>query len=262
MDLKLYQIDAFAEQVFEGNPAAVIPLQEWLSDELMQKIASENNLSETTFFVKEADHYHIRWFTPANEVDLCGHATLASAYVLFNILDYPDNTLTFKSRSGLLNVSRKDELLELDFPKAEQTRCEAPPELIKGLSKTPIETWKTDDYFVVFETEQDIIDLEPNFNQLAEADCRGIIVTAPGEHCDFVSRFFAPRYGINEDPVTGSAHCKLTPYWAEKLNKTELSAQQLSARGGKLRCTLTGDRVLIAGKAVKYMEGVVTLNDY
>ena len=257
MELSIYQIDAFAEHVFEGNPAAVCPLDAWLSDDVLQNIALENNLSETAYFVKENEKYHIRWFTPLVEVDLCGHATLASAYVIFEIFGHQDSDIVFHSKSGELKVFRKAEMLELDFPVSPIKRCKTPNEIVKALGKSPVEIWKSDDYLVVYDYESDIRLLSPDFNILGKLDCRGVIVTSKGTESDFVSRFFAPRCGVNEDPVTGSAHCVLVPYWAKQLGKTKLSAAQLSKRGGKLQCELIGERVLIAGKAVKYLEGKI-----
>jgi len=259
MKLDIYQIDAFANQVFEGNPAAVVPLKEWLPDELLQKIAVENNLSETAFIVLEKDSYRIRWFTPGAEVDLCGHATLASGYVFFEILNHPTNEIRFNSRSGELIVSKQGDELVLDFPRTKITPCEAPDVLVRGLGKQPIESYLCDDYMLVFESEQDIASMQPDFNALGQVECRGIIVTAASNEYDFVSRFFTPQCGINEDPVTGSAHCALAPYWAEKLDKRSLNARQISSRGGNLRCDVVGDRVFIAGKAIKYLQGTIEI---
>ena len=259
MKLPIFQIDAFAENLFEGNPAAVIPLEKWLPDELLQKIAQENNLSETAFFIKEGDEYHIRWFTPTVEVNLCGHATLASAYVIFEGLDVQVEKITFHSKSGELEVTKKGELMELNFPVATIVKCEVSVEITRAFGKEPIEVWKSDDYIAVYENESDIVSLAPDFKVLGELACRGIIATSRGEDADFVSRFFAPACGVDEDPVTGSAHCALMPYWAKELGKNKLSAAQLSERGGKLQCELLGSRVLIAGKAKKYLEGKIEL---
>ncbi len=257
MKLSIFQIDAFTEKLFEGNPAAVIPLEEWLPDDLLQNIARENNLSETAYFIKKNNEYHIRWFTPSTEVDLCGHATLASAHVIFEILAPQSNNIVFHSKSGKLNVARKDKLIELDFPVSSIAKCETPIEITKAFGKAPIEVWKSDDYIAVYENELDIVSLSPDFNILSELKCRGVIATSRGESTDFVSRFFAPRYGINEDSVTGSAHCELMPYWVKQLGKDKLSAAQLSKRGGKLQCELAGKRVLISGYSVKYLEGTI-----
>ncbi len=202
MKLSIYQIDAFAEKVFEGNSAAVCPLDEWLSDDVLQNIAQENNLSETAYFIKEDDKYHIRWFTPTVEVNLCGHATLACAYVIFEILRLESDEIVFNSKSGELKVVRKGGLIELDFPKSTIEQCETPDEIIKAFGKKPIEVWKSDDYIAVYANEADIVSLSPDFGVLGQLECRGVVATSRGEETDFVSRFFAPRYGINEDPVT------------------------------------------------------------
>jgi PhzF family phenazine biosynthesis protein len=249
LKLPIFQIDAFAENLFEGNPAAVVALKKWLPDELLQKIAQENNLSETAYFIKQGDAYHIRWFTPTVEVNLCGHATLASAYVIFEALEAQTEKILFHSKSGELKVTKKGELIELNFPEATISKCEPPVEITQAFGKEPLEVWKSDDYIAVYENESDIVSLAPDFKILSELACRGIIATSRGEKSDFVSRFFAPACGINEDPVTGSAHCALTAYWAKALGKNKLSAAQLSERGGRLQCELFGTRVLIAGKA-------------
>ena len=259
MKLNIYQIDAFAEKSFEGNPAAVVPLQEWLSDNTMQSIAEENNLTETAFFVPTEDGYHIRWFTPTNEVKLCGHATLASAYVLFNILDHQQDKIVFDSLSGTLTVKHSGELLTLDFPVQVPKSCEIYPELINGLGHTPKECLANDDILAVFETEEEIHNISPNFESLKKLPLRGVIATAPSKDYDFIVRFFAPKYGINEDPVTGSAYTQLLPYWSNRLNKTVLTAKQVSPRGGILQCELSGNRVLISGMAVKYLEGQIEI---
>lgn len=259
MTQKIYQIDAFSSKIFQGNPAAVCPLEEWLSDDLMQKIAMENNLSETAFFVREGEGFRIRWFTPGTEVNLCGHATLASAYVIFNELSYEKDTIEFISKSGELKVNREDDFLVLNFPAQPGRRIEKLESIELALSKKPLELIESDDYLAVFENEKDILDLSPDFQLLKKVKCRGLIVTAKGKNCDFVSRFFAPQVGINEDPVTGSAHCKLTPFWAKRLGKNKLTAKQLSKRGGELICELKNDRVLIKGKAVKYLEGSINI---
>lgn len=259
MKLKLYQIDTFTNQVFQGNAAAVCPLKEWLSDEILLKIAEENNLSETAFYVPTNEGFHIRWFTPVTEVDLCGHATLASAFVLFNCCNYNKNQIIFESKSGKLIVKKQKQLIELDFPSQIPLVCSAPEPLIKGLTIKPKEVLKNIDYIVVYETENEILNINPNFEILRTLETRGICITAPGKSVDFVSRFFAPRYGINEDPVTGSSHCELAPYWAKKLNNNKLTATQLSKRKGYLECELSNDRVLISGQAIKYMEGEIHL---
>ena len=258
MNLTIYQLDAFTNKVFAGNPAAVVPLTEWIADELMQKIAAENNLAETAFYVAEGEQFHIRWFTPTVEVNLCGHATLATAYTIFEYAKYPKTTIAFKSKSGILKVEKKGDLLELDFPVDMPVVAETPEELIEGLGIKPQETLKgITDYFLVFENESQVKALTPDFKTIAKVKCRGIIVTAKGDEVDFVSRFFGPQSGIDEDPVTGSAHTTLTPYWAEKLGKNILTAKQISARGGELLCTLTGDRVKMAGHVAPYLIGQI-----
>jgi PhzF family phenazine biosynthesis protein len=259
MKLPLYQIDAFTSHVFCGNPAAVCPLEEWLDDPVMQAIAQENNLSETAFFVKEEGDYRIRWFTPVAEVDLCGHATLASGFVIFNYLDPTIDRITFRSRSGPLNVGRKEELLSMDFPSQPPRSCSPPKALFDGLGGEPLEAFCSEDYFVVFAGERDIRGLTPDMSTLKGLDLRGVIVTAPGDEVDFVSRFFAPKFGVDEDPVTGSSHCALTPYWSQRLGKNTLHAYQVSRRGGELFCADHGDRVSISGRAVRYMEGSITI---
>lgn len=257
MELKLYQIDAFAGNVFQGNPAAVCPLEEWLPDSLLQLIAEENNLSETAFFVPTQTGFQIRWFTPKAEVDLCGHATLAAGYVILNLEGYPKEKIRFESKSGELVVSKIDDRLVMDFPAQPASPCPAPKELIAGLGTEPREVLSSEDFLTVFEKQADILALNPNFDILSKLDLRGVIATAKGEDVDFVSRFFAPKYGINEDPVTGSAHCELTPYWAGRLKKTKLTARQLSRRRGELFCELKNDRVLISGQAAQYLQGVI-----
>ena len=260
MDIPLYQIDAFASQLFKGNPAAVCPLDEWLADELMQSIAAENNLSETAFFVPEGDgSFRIRWFTPASEVDLCGHATLASAYVLFHILGHREEKIAFHSRSGVLAVTREDDWLTLDFPAQPPGACEIPDAIRNAFSTTPAKCLQSEDLMVVFEHESDVEAAAPDFGQLMKIDSRGVIITAPANQWDFVARFFAPRYGIPEDPVTGSAYTQLVPYWASRTGKKRFRAKQVSARGGELTCELAGDRVLISGKATRYLEGTIRI---
>lgn len=260
MNLPIYQVDAFTSQLFAGNPAAVVPLEDWLADEQMQAIAAENNLSETAFFVKEGESYRLRWFTPAVEVDLCGHATLATGHILFEELGYEEDEIVFKTKSGLLTVKQEDNRLSMNFPAVEPEQAEGPFVLFQalGIAKTS-EVFKSDDYMVVLESEQKVGGLVPDFRMLNEVDARGIIVTAPGDEVDFVSRFFAPQAGINEDPVTGSAHTKTTPYWSKKLDKDELEARQISERGGELTCRMRGDRVEILGKAVTYLKGEIYL---
>jgi PhzF family phenazine biosynthesis protein len=268
MRLRLYQVDAFADRLFAGNPAAVCPLddageaQGWLPDEVMQKIAAENNLAETAFYLRSAGGHAIRWFTPTVEVDLCGHATLATGYVVFACDKFPGDTITFSSKSGILRVRRDGELLVLDFPVDTLHAAPTTELLIEALGCEPVECYKgKTDYLLVYANEGQVAALSPDFADLAMVPARGIIVTAPGERVDFVSRFFGPQVGVNEDPVTGSAHTTLTPYWAQRLGKTELSAMQLSKRRGSLRCRLVGDRVEIAGRAVPYLEGYITLGE-
>ena len=259
MEISLYQIDAFASDLFAGNPAAVCPLDEWLPDETMQAIAAENNLSETAFFVPKDNGFHIRWFTPVSEVDLCGHATLASAYVLFDILRYPKDKIEFASRSGTLAVTRDGDRFVMDFPAQPPVPCDIPAEIIQAFDATPVECLKSEDYVVVFEREADIESASPDFELLKKLDLRGVTITAKSTRYDFVARFFAPQYGIPEDPVTGSAYTQLAPYWAAKTGLKKFRAKQLSPRGGELICEIADDRVLIAGKAVKFMEGKIDI---
>jgi predicted PhzF superfamily epimerase YddE/YHI9 len=252
MRIPYYQVDAFTAEPFRGNPAGVCVLDRWLDDETLQRIAAENNLSETAFFTRNETTFHLRWFTPTVEVDLCGHATLASAFVLFSELGYREPTIRFESRSGLLAATRRGEEIELDFPARRAAPCALPELLLRALGKAPAEVLKARDYLAVFKAQPEVAALKPNMELLAQLDCLGIIVTAPGLEADFVSRFFAPRAGIPEDPVTGSAHCSLIPFWAERLGKTELFARQISQRGGALRGRLLEERVGIGGQAVIY----------
>ncbi|MCZ7556334.1 MAG: PhzF family phenazine biosynthesis protein [Bacteroidia bacterium] len=261
MKLRQYQVDAFARRVFEGNPAAVVPLESWPDDSILQSIAGENNLSETAFFVPAENGFHLRWFTPVAEVDLCGHATLAAAHVLFEHLGYDAQNIVFATRSGTLVVERTDGLLAMDFPSRPPVPCPPPAALSEGLGREVVEVLAADDYIAVFESEEHIISLSPDMTQLGALGLRGVCVTAPGLEDDFVSRFFAPKLGIAEDPVTGSAHCELTPYWAARLGKTTLTARQLSRRGGTVTCTLSGDRVLLLGSAVTFMIGEIDTGD-
>ena len=252
MRIPYFQVAAFTPESFRGNPAGVCVLDRWLEDGLLQSIAAENNLSETAFFVRAGDKFDLRWFTPKVEVDLCGHATLASAFVLFSELGYPRQTVRFQSRSGLLSASRQGERIELDFPSRPPVPCAPPELLVRGLGKPPVEVLKARDYVAVFHSQADVAALEPDMRLLAQLDCLGIIVTAPGEGADFVSRFFAPAAGIDEDPVTGSAHCSLIPFWAERLGKSDFFARQISRRGGEIYGRIFGERVGIAGRAVIY----------
>lgn len=257
--MKLFQVDAFASRLFAGNPAGVVPLDVWLEDEVMQRIAMENNLAETAFFVPQDDHFHIRWFTPKVEVDLCGHATLATAHVLFQHLGFEKDELFFSSRSGMLRVFREGKRYILDFPPDELDPAEPPAGMVSALGKEPMFSYRGHtDYMLVYEKQSDIEQMKPDFTALGKIDARGVIVTAPGEWTDFVSRFFAPQVGINEDPVTGSAHTSLVPYWSRQLAKTELTARQLSERGGDLFCKNRGNRIEIGGEAVTFFEGSIS----
>ena len=260
MKQTIYQVDAFTSEVFGGNPAAVCILDTWLPDPMMQQIAMENNLSETAFLVRSGDVYEIRWFTPGVEVDLCGHATLASAFVLFTELESEATHIDFHSpRSGALSVSREsDGLLTLNFPADVMAPIDPIPELDLAMGKEATVRLKgKTDIMLVFDSQDEIEALNPNFFLLKNLDVRGVIATAPGKEVDFVSRFFAPQSGVDEDPVTGSAHTSLTPYWAQILGKNRLTARQLSKRGGALTCELLGERVLIAGRAILYLKGEI-----
>ena len=260
MRLPIFQVDAFADRPFAGNPAAVVPLERWPDDATLQAIAAENNLAETAFFAPEGGSFRLRWFTPAVEVDLCGHATLATAWVLWNRLGATEPRLAFATRSGTLTVTRDGERLALDFPTWPAVPVAAPARLAAALGATPAETLKAADLLCVFASAADVAALKPDFRALAAIDTRGVICTAPGEgEADFVSRFFAPRAGIDEDPVTGSAHCTLIPYWARRLGKATLVARQISKRGGTLWCEDRGDRVVIAGRAASYLEGWIEI---
>lgn len=266
MKIPIYQIDAFADKVFAGNPAAVCPLDGWLADEHMQVIAAENNLSETAFFVRSGNAYELRWFTPAIEIDLCGHATLAAAFVIFTELGYTGESVTFKTRSGDLIVSHATEpaarmagMLVMDFPSCPPEPCAAPAELVRGLGIPPRAVLRAASYLAIYDTQAEVRELQPAMELLGKLDRRGVIVTAPGEQVDFVSRYFAPAAGVPEDPVTGSAHCTLTPYWAERLGRQRLRARQISRRGGELICEQRGERVAIMGRAVKYLAGSLFL---
>jgi PhzF family phenazine biosynthesis protein len=261
MKISIYQVDAFSDQLFKGNPAAVCPLNEWLSDELMQNIAQENNLAETAFIVPSGEGYKIRWFTPTVEVDLCGHATLASAHVVFHELGHTSDDVHFLShRSGPLMVSKRGDELVLNFPCDTINEIAVEPVHSSGLSLTPLAVYKgKTDLLFIYESEADILSLQPDFGALKIHPVRGIIVTAPGEKTDFVSRFFGPNSGGNEDPVTGSAHTTLMPYWHSVLGKQTMTAMQLSQRTGFLTCTLKGDRVEIAGTSVLYLRGEINV---
>lgn len=260
MQLPIYQVDAFTDRVLGGNPAAICPLQVWLDDSTLQRIAEENNLSETAYFVKEGEGYRLRWFTPTVEVDLCGHATLAAAWVLFNELGERADTLRFFTRSGELRVSREGDRLAMDFPLKDPQPTPVPVGLAQALGCTIQTLLLSDDYLVVVDDPQTVAALTPDFAALAQFDVRGIAVTAPGHAHDFVSRWFGPRVGVNEDPVTGSAHTSLAAYWSRRLGKTRLSAEQGGARKGKLECqVLDNGRLIISGKAALYLRGTLYL---
>jgi PhzF family phenazine biosynthesis protein len=256
MDIPIYQVDAFSRSVFSGNPAAVCPLEHWLSDDTMQAIAAENNLAETAFLVRNGGSFDLRWFTPVCEIDLCGHATLGSAHVIFEELQEPGDSVRFQTKSGELAVRRQDGgLLAMNFPSRPPERIEPDPRLGRALGGKPIEMLAARDYLVRYGSAEEVRALSPDMEALKKMDRFAVIVTAPGTDCDFVSRFFAPAQGIPEDPVTGSAHCTLIPYWANELEKTELHARQISSRGGELFCKLLGDRVEIAGYASLFLKG-------
>ncbi len=257
--IPVYQVDAFASRVFTGNPAAVCPLERWLPDEQMQAIAAENNLPETAFFVPNGDGYHLRWFTPTVEVDLCGHATLASAFVILNKLTPEAKSVQFSSKSGKLVVMRDGDLLSLDFPARPPAECDVYPGLLAAMGGEPEAVFAAREYLVVYATEGEVRNLTPDLAVIAKADRFAVMATAPGREVDFVSRFFAPAQGIPEDPVTGSAYCTLIPYWSRRLRKTKLHAYQASARGGEVWCEDRGDRVTISGKAVQFLEGTIYL---
>ena len=257
MKLPIYQIDAFTDRLFGGNPAAVVLLDHWLPDPVLAAIAAENNLAETAFVIPGGDEIPLRWFTPAVEIDLCGHATLAAAHVLFRHVTPAADRLRFTTRSGVLTVTRTAKRLTLDFPARPGVATEITQVLTDALGARPCAVLQARDLLAVFEREEDVRSLQPDFARIAALEAFAVIVSAPGTTVDFVSRFFAPRAGIPEDPVTGSAHCTLVPYWAARLGKTELTAKQLSPRGGDLHCRLAGDRVLISGQTVEYLRGEI-----
>ena len=261
---KIYQVDAFTDKLFSGNPAAVCILDTWISDEWMQLIGNENNLAETAFVVPNGQNFEIRWFTPTVEVDLCGHATLATAFVLFNIHQYPNSLIKFHSpRSGRLAVEKKEDMLFLDFPtdKLEALSEEQNAIIEKCIGIKPIELYKGKaDYIAVIDNENSLRNLQPDLNEISKLKAEGLIVTAKGDNVDFVSRFFAPQLGINEDPVTGSAHTLLLPLWSKKISKNRLIAKQLSKRGGHLICELKNDRCMIGGKARLYLTGEINID--
>ena len=260
MQLPIYQVDAFTNGAFSGNPAAIVILDEWLPDPTLQAIAEENNLSETAFVVPRADHFHLRWFTPTVEVDLCGHATLASAHVIFRHGYTEKKQIVFQSKGGRLTVTRQGELLAMDFPALPQRRLEDDPAIGQALGATPRELYTTRDLLAVFENQKDVEALAPDFPAVAQLDTFAIIATAPGEDCDFVSRFFAPAKGIPEDPVTGSAHCTLVPYWSARLGQSKLHAKQLSSRGGEIFCEHQGERVVLMGRTKEYLRGDIDID--
>lgn len=263
MDLTLYQADAFTNRLFRGNPAAIVPLERWLPDGVMQAIAAENNLAETAYFVASGERYQLRWFTPAIEVDLCGHATLASAFILYTELGYARPEVVFDTLSGPLTVRRSDGGYAMDFPArpAKPAPTETAARVAAALGATPREVLQARDFLAVFDTEAEVAALRPDMAALAALPCLGTIATAPGDTVDFVSRFFAPGAGVNEDPATGSAHCTSTPYWAKRLGKAELKARQISARTGDLICTDRGDRVSLWGEAALYLRGTIRIPD-
>lgn len=261
MKLSYYEVSAFTNRPFAGNPAGVCPLESWLDDAMLLGIAANNNLAETAFTLPRGNEFELRWFTPTTEMDLCGHATLAAAFVLFSERGVSTPEITFHSRSGALKVLRAGDVLTLDFPARPAAVCAVPEALARGLGAKPDAVLKARDYLAVFASEAEVRALQPDFTVLQSLDCLGVIASAPGGDCDFVSRFFAPAAGVNEDPVTGSAHCTLIPYWAQRLGKATLFARQVSPRGGELFCELAGDRVRIGGKAVLYLRGEIEIED-
>lgn len=261
MKLPYYEVSAFTTNPFGGNPAGVCPLETWLPDAALLGIAANNNLAETAFTIPRGNDFELRWFTPTVEMDLCGHATLAAASVLFHERGLPSSEVRFHSRSGVLTVTRADDLLILDFPSRLPQPTAVLEALIRGLGAKPKEVLKARDFLAVFNDEAEIRALKPDFSVLKALDCLGIIVTAPGRNCDFVSRFFAPGAGVDEDPVTGSAHCTLIPFWAQRLGKSKLFARQVSSRGGELLCELVGDRVRIGGRTMHYLRGEIQVSN-
>ena len=255
MRIPYFQVNAFTEEPFGGNPAGVCILENWLPDPLLQQIAAENNLSETAFLVRKGPGYRLRWMTPTTEVDLCGHATLAAAYVMFFETGWQGDSIYFQTLSGKLGATRRGELIELDFPSRPPKKCRAPAALVQGLGRKPRQTLKSRDYVAVFSSPEEVAALRPNMSLLSRLDSLGVIVTAAAQDVDFVSRFFAPKAGVPEDPVTGSAHCSLIPFWSEQLGKRELLARQISQRGGQLHCRFLGRRVGIGGRATVYCRG-------
>lgn len=259
IQIPIYQIDAFADKVFAGNPAAVCPLEDWLDDEILQKIAEENNLSETAFFVKKEKDYHIRWFTPTDEVRLCGHATLASAKVLFDHLDYKAKRINFQSLSGTLVVEKTEDGFAMQFPSDSPAPFKG-DSLLELVDQSVVEAYRgKDDYLLILNDEKSVLAAQPNFEKIKTLDRRGLIISAPGDSVDFVSRCFYPSLGIEEDPATGSAHTLLTPYWAVRLNKNHLKASQLSSRGALIECSLSSEKIILKGQAKTYMVGKINL---
>jgi PhzF family phenazine biosynthesis protein len=261
LTIPIFQVDAFTDKLFGGNPAAICPLKEWLPAPEMQKIAAENNLAETAFFIHQGHDFEIRWFTPEAEVDLCGHATLATAHVLFTQFNYTSDKIHFHTlKAGTLTVSKENDLYILNFPARLPLACDVPSGLVEALGgPKPVEILRSRDYFIVYEIQEVVRSLKPDFSLLKQFDSLGFVVTAPGDNSDFVSRFFAPAVGINEDPVTGSAHCNLIPFWAARLGKDKLHAYQVSDRCGELWCESKGKRVLMSGKAVTYLKGEIVV---
>ncbi len=260
MKIKIYQVDAFASHVFEGNPAAVCPLDEWLEDEILQKIAEENNLSETAFFVTSTPEIELRWFTPRGEVDLCGHATLATAHVLYEHLAFKSPRIKFQTKSGELVVTKNDSGFSMDFPASHPAIIDAPIDLLAGLGDViPKQVIASFDYIIVLDNEEEVKNLDPDLSKWLKLDLRGVVVTAVGTDVDFVSRCFFPKLGVDEDPITGSAHCELAPYWSSKLGLSLLTGHQMSKRSGIVHCELKGDRVILTGNAVDYMSGEINI---
>lgn len=259
MQIPIYQIDAFTDERFRGNPAAVCVLDGWLHDKMLQDIAAENNLAETAFVVARNSSIELRWFTPAVEVDLCGHATLATAYTFKEHLDYEEDEISFKTKSGILKVVYGGDMMSMIFPRRPAVPYQGEKEVAAALRANPAEVFKSRDLMAVFNSEEEVRSIDPDFDKVRKLDCLGVIVTAPGKNADFVSRFFAPQAGINEDPVTGSAHTTLIPYWSQRLRKKQLAALQISKRGGKLFCEDMSDNVKISGKAVTYLVGHISV---
>jgi predicted PhzF superfamily epimerase YddE/YHI9 len=259
MELDIYQVDAFANKAFEGNPAAICPLNEWLPDDVMQNIAAENNLAETAFFIPTKSGFYIRWFTPTKEVSLCGHATLASAHILFTELGFSEDDIHFDCLSGELRVKRTDKGYEMDFPAQPAEECDRFDDAETAFGKRPIACLQHEDYLLVFDDEDFVRNTEVDVSKLKSWDLRGVMITATSNEYDFISRFFAPNYGIDEDPVTGSSYTKLIPYWANQLDKSKMFAKQVSPRGGEVHCELKGDRVRISGQCVSYLVGTITI---